>query len=90
MPVAALIPILLLAFPFMAVAADNSFVPLAPIPGLTQNVSATQTGIAGFLSQFYIYLIGVAVMLAVIMIIWGGLLPAESWSNNTSAVTPPK
>jgi len=53
--------------------AANEFVPLAPIPGLTEGVAATESGIAGFLNNLYLFAIGAAVMLAVIMIIWGGL-----------------
>jgi energy-converting hydrogenase Eha subunit A len=55
-----------------ALAASN-FVPLAGIPGLTQNVSATSAGLAVFFNNLYKYLIGLAAILAVIEIIWGGL-----------------
>ena len=55
-----------------ALAASN-FVPLAGIPGLTQNVSATSAGLAEFFNNLYKYLIGLAAILAVIEIIWGGL-----------------
>jgi len=55
------------------VLADSGFVPLAGIPGLTQNVQATPAGLAGFFNNLYKYLIGLAAILAVIEIIWGGL-----------------
>ncbi len=53
--------------------APNSFVPLAPIPGLTQGATSDSSGIASFLNNLYKYLIGLAAALAVIEIIWGGL-----------------
>ena len=52
--------------------AQGGFVPLAGIPGLTQNVDATMAGLAAFFNNLYKYLIGVAATLAVIEIIWGG------------------
>lgn len=52
---------------------STAFVPLAPIPGLTQNASATSGSIATFLNNLYIWLIGAAVFLAIIMIVWGGI-----------------
>jgi hypothetical protein len=54
-------------------AGSSGFVPLAPIPGLTQGVTASQTGLASFLNNLYKYLIGIAAVLAVIEIIWGGI-----------------
>lgn len=51
----------------------QGFVPLAPIPGLTQGATADTAGLANFFNNLYKYLIGVAAILAVIMIIWGGL-----------------
>lgn len=53
--------------------ASGNFVPLAPIPGLTQGVVANSSGLANFLNNLYKYLVGAAAILAVIMIIWGGL-----------------
>lgn len=50
----------------------QGFVPLAPIPGLT-DIQPTSGGLADFFNNLYKYLIGVAAILAVIMIIWGGL-----------------
>ena len=52
---------------------SGNFVPLAPIPGLTQGAVANSSGLANFLNNLYKYLIGVAAILAVIEIIWGGL-----------------
>ncbi|MDO8593768.1 MAG: pilin [bacterium] len=51
----------------------QGFVPLAPIPGLTQGITADQTGLANFFNNLYKFAIGLAAALAVIMIIWGGL-----------------
>lgn len=56
-----------------AFAAAGDFVALAPIPGLTQGVVANSAGLASFFNNLYKYLIGLAAVLAVIMIIWGGL-----------------
>lgn len=52
---------------------SGNFVPLTNIPGLTQGAVANSNGLANFLNNLYKYLIGVAAVLAVIMIIWGGL-----------------
>lgn len=49
-----------------------AFVPLAPIPGLT-DIQPTQSGLVGFFNSLYKYCIGLAATLAVIEIIWGGL-----------------
>lgn len=51
----------------------QGFVPLAPIPGLTQGVAANTEGLAAFFNNLYKFAIGMAAVLAVIMIIWGGL-----------------
>ena len=54
----------------------QGFVPLAPIPGLTDVATADalrSAGFANFFNNLYKYLIGLAAALAVIMIIWGGL-----------------
>lgn len=65
---------LLLGFASHVVAQTSSgFVPLAPIPGLTQGATADSAGLATFFNNLYKYLIGLAAALAVIMIIWGGL-----------------
>ena len=72
-----------LAFVPHALAQTNNqgFVPLAGIPGLTQGVQATSGGIASFLNNLYKFLIGAAAVLAVIMIIWGGLEIATNRDN---------
>jgi hypothetical protein len=51
------------------------FVPLAPIPGLTSNISGniSASTLTQFLNNLYKYLIGLAAVLAVIEIMWGGL-----------------
>lgn len=49
------------------------FVPLVEVPGLTTGDIAQQQGLADFFNNLYKYLIGLAAVLAVIMIIWGGL-----------------
>ncbi|MDP1689974.1 MAG: pilin [bacterium] len=54
----------------------QGFVPLAPIPGLTDVQTATgmsATGFATFFNNLYKYCVGLSATLAVIMIIWGGL-----------------
>lgn len=51
----------------------QGFVPLAPIPDLTQGVVANSAGLASFFNNLYKYLIGLAAALAVIMIIWHGI-----------------
>ena len=59
-----------------AVNAGNytGFVPLAPIPGLTDAQSnPTTSTLAVFFNNLYKYLIGIASALAVIMVIWGGI-----------------
>lgn len=55
---------------------NGAFVPLAPIPGLTDQSAlsaARSTNLASFFNNLYKYSIGLAAMLAIIMIIWGGL-----------------
>lgn len=51
----------------------QGFVPLAEIPGLTDPTTANTPGFANFFNNLYKYLVGLAAILAVIMIIWGGL-----------------
>jgi hypothetical protein len=51
---------------------QGSFVPLAPIPGLT-DIQPANGGLATFLNNLYKYLIGLAAVLAVLEIIYGGL-----------------
>lgn len=50
----------------------QGFVPIAPIPGLTDNAS-TAGGLAVFFNNLYKYLIGLAAVLAVIQITWSGI-----------------
>ncbi|MFZ1075071.1 MAG: pilin [Minisyncoccia bacterium] len=68
---------LLILFTVVGIAVPHvlaqGFVPLAPIPGLTDNVQASQGGLADFLNNLYKFLIGIAAALAVIVIIWSGL-----------------
>lgn len=56
----------------------EGFVPLAPIPGLTDSGTigsiVKSADLANFFNNLYKYLIGVAAVLAVIEIIWGGIL----------------
>ncbi len=54
------------------IAYAQGFVPLAPIPGLT-DIQPTERDLADFLNNLYKYLVGLAATLAVVMIIWGGL-----------------
>ncbi|TSC71107.1 MAG: Uncharacterized protein G01um101449_133 [Parcubacteria group bacterium Gr01-1014_49] len=50
----------------------QGFVPLATIPGLT-DIQPAGGGLAEFFNNLYKYLIGLAAVLAIIEIIWGGL-----------------
>lgn len=60
------------------VLAADGFVPLAPIPGLTDETTVgsviDSAALATFFNNLYKYLIGVAATIAVIEIIWGGIL----------------
>lgn len=51
----------------------QGFVPLAPIPGLTQGGAVDSGNLADFFNSLYKYLIGLAATLAIIQIIWGGI-----------------
>jgi Type IV secretion system pilin len=75
----------------------QGFIPLAPIPGLTDETTAnkvigsTANGIissgsfADFFNNLYKFLLGLAIALAIIEIIWGGLeISTESVSKKTS------
>lgn len=57
----------------------QGFVPLAPIEGLTKGVAANTEGLAIFFNNLYKFAIGMATVLAVIMIIWGGI--EYSWQD---------
>ena len=67
----------------------EGFVALAPIPGLTQGVTANTAELANFFNNLYKYLIGLAAALAVIQIIWGGLEIAVN-KDNVSKITASK
>lgn len=62
---------LVLCIPVVAVA--QGFVALTSIPGLTEGGAANSDNLAEFFNNLYKYLIGLAAVLAVIEIIWGGL-----------------
>jgi len=54
--------------------AAGEFTALAPIPGLTENVGIVNSdSLANFFNNLYKYLIGLAAILAIVEIIWGGL-----------------
>lgn len=56
--------------------AADGFTALAPIPGLTDaaNTSVVNSeSLAKFLNNLYMFLIGLAAAIAVVMIIWGGI-----------------
>src|SRR3989344_5937742 len=59
------------------VLAAEGFTALAPIPGLTDastvGSAVDSKTLADFFNNLYKYLIGLAAVLAIIMIIWGGL-----------------
>ena len=61
--------------PHVFAADPEGFTALAPIPGLTETGSAVvdSTSLTIFFNNLYKYLIGLAAILAVIEIIWGGL-----------------
>lgn len=63
----------LFLFGLVPLAFAQGFVPLAPIPGLTQGVDTTSGGLLVFFNNLYKYAIGLSAVLAIIMIIWGGL-----------------
>lgn len=65
----ALLPLGLASY---ALAAEG-FVALAPIPGLTDGGVADSSRLPAFFNNLYKYLIGLAAVLAIIEIIWGGL-----------------
>lgn len=51
---------------------SNRFVPLAPIPGLTDGGVANSANLPDFFNNLYKLLVGASAILAIIMIIWGG------------------
>ncbi len=81
---------LLLGAAPLALAQQSGFVPLAPIPGLTDNVADGPAGLADFFNNLYKFLIGLAAALAVIQIIWAGLDIAIFHKDAVSAITEDK
>ena len=73
----------------------EGFVPLAPIPGLTDSVTLNSASginantLANFFNNLYKFLIGLAAALAVIMITWEGLRIATN-QDNVSIITDSK
>ena len=57
--------------------AQSNFVPIAPITGLTDpstlGIVINSTSLANFFNNLYKFLIGLAAILAIIEIVWGGL-----------------
>lgn len=82
--------LLVLVAPLTALA--QAFVPLAPIPGLTDTNAlsvAKSTNLASFFNNLYKFCIGLAAALAVIMIVWEGLRIATN-QDNVSIITDSK
>ena len=67
----------------------QGFIPLAPIPGLTENATADTAGLANFFNNLYKYAIGIAAILAVIIITWSGIRIAMN-QDNVSSITESK
>lgn len=69
--------LLLLVFVPHALAETAGFVPLAPIQGLTDETTANgvigSSSFADFFNNLYKFLVGLAIALAIIEIIWGGI-----------------
>ncbi|MBU6323653.1 hypothetical protein KGQ55_03130 [Patescibacteria group bacterium] len=72
-----------LLLPIAAHAAGSAFVPLAPVPNLTQN--ADPGNLALFFNNLYKFCIGIAAVLAILQIIHGGFMymTTESVGNKT-------
>jgi len=68
-----LFSIFFLFFGVAPLALAQGFVPLAPIPGLTEAGAADSSRLPAFFNNLYKYAVGLSATLAVIMIIWGGL-----------------
>lgn len=67
---------------------SGGYIPLVTVPGLNDTVDPTQVGnggIATFLNNIYKFLIGIAVVLAIIMIIYGGFEYALSEAITSKA-----
>lgn len=74
-------------FVIASVAHAQGFVPLAPIPDLTQGATTDPSGLANFLNNLYKYAIGLAAALAVIQIVWAGLDIAIWHKDAVSTIT---
>lgn len=64
------------ATPAPTTGANSGFTALAPIPGLTDSSNTSvvnSSSLANFFNNLYKYLIGLAAVIAIIEIIWGGL-----------------
>ncbi len=59
----------------------QGFVPIAPIPGLTDGGAANSNNFADFFNNLYKYLIGIAAVIAVIQITWSGIDIAMNRDN---------
>lgn len=72
-----LLSVFFLFFGLAPYAVAQEFVPLAPITGLTDPGTASgiidSTSFALFFNNLYKFLVGLAIALAIIEIIWGGL-----------------
>lgn len=77
-------------FIIASVAHAQGFVPLAPIPDLTQGATTSQEGLANFLNNLYKYAIGLAAAIAVIQIVWAGLDIAIWHKDAVSTITNDK
>ncbi len=87
----------LTALSFLALApyalAQSGFVPLAPIPGLTDAANTSvvnSTTLANFFNNLYKYIIGLAAAIAVVQIIWAGIDIAYFHKDAVSAITDDK
>jgi hypothetical protein len=79
-----------LSFVPQVLAQQTGYVPLAPITGLTDpNTVNSTNNLATFFNNLYKYLIGIAAVLAVVMIIWEGLRIATN-QDNVSVITDGK
>jgi hypothetical protein len=76
-----LVAVVILFFGLAPIAFAEGFVALAPIPGLTKDIAANTQGLATFFNNLYRFAIGMAAVLAVIQIIWGGIEIAVNKDN---------
>ncbi len=68
------------AIAHVTLAADTSFVSMSQFPAFNSSASG---GLSGFINSLYKYLIGIAAILAVLEITWGGFL----WMGSGASVT---